>query len=52
MHSEKSTTQGDPISMLFYGVALMLLTKTLRNPEKQPRSSTQMTPLPAKTLIT
>ena len=34
IRSEKGTTQGDPLSMLFYGVALLPLIKKLHNPTK------------------
>ena len=38
IRSEEGTTQGDPFSMLFYGVALLPLIQKLHNPTKQKQS--------------
>ena len=38
IRSEEGTTQGDPLSMLFYGVALLPLIQKLHNPTKHKQS--------------
>ena len=38
IRSDEGTTQGDPLSMLFYGVALLPLIQKLHNPTKHKQS--------------